>query len=191
MTVLEMITEAMRPRSNYEKIVEKTRTVSNEPKNIQVLSEAFADYGNIPIEYSCDGDSAFPTIRWSNLPSDCASLVLIVEDPDAPKPEPFVHGIVFNIPADLKALPSSAFRVGVLVESYRDNGLRLGKNSRGEAAYMPPTPPPGHGPHHYHFQVIALNQMLEFSMPPSLDQVKDQITGRVLASGEVTGVYYR
>ena len=123
--------------------------------------------------------------------SDCESLLLVVEDPDAPKPMPFVHLIMYDIPPQTTSLPEGTIINGQLSEQSYDLGLKLGTNTLFKPEYMAPSPPPGHGPHRYHFQLIALDLELSYSQAPTLIEIKADIEHHVLAFGELVGIYER
>ncbi len=190
MRILELIGLSLRPfHSDPSKLTENSSEISAQPKTLQLQSPIFSDGGNIPKDFSIDGTRIFPTIAWGAVPAACKSLLLIIEDPDAPKPTPFVHGIFYNIPATVNSIPESAVLKGGISEELLSQGIRMGNNTMSKAAYMPPAPPPGHGPHHYHFQLIALDTMLDFPGVPTLADVKKEIENHTLAYGEITGIY--
>lgn len=88
-------------------------------------------------------------------------------------------------------MPITAICGVVSTERLAKVGVHMGTNSRFEPAYMAPSPLPGHGPHHYHFQLIALDTLLEFDKVPSLADIKAAIEGHVLAAGELVGTNER
>ena len=191
MRILELLGQALRPfRSDDSKLLQSSDEVANAPQKFPVTSSAFRDGEKIPVTYTIDGQKLFPRISWSDQPADCRSLLLVIEDPDAPKPTPFIHGILYNIPPSLMTLQENAFSETGVQSSLINAGVRPGKNTLSKAAYMPPSPPPGHGPHHYHFQMIALDTILNLTeAPPTLEAIKDAIHGHVLATGETVGLY--
>ncbi|HWD40232.1 MAG TPA: YbhB/YbcL family Raf kinase inhibitor-like protein [Fimbriimonas sp.] len=139
------------------------------PVALNVQSPAFANGGTIPDTYSGYGAGTQPTLIWTPIPKNTQSLVVLVEDPDAPGTKPFVHWLVINIP------PSSTTVTGTAL-----------KNSANENGYYPPKPPPGKV-HHYHYQVFALDV-------PSInatdrDSALKAIKGHVLAKGDLVGTY--
>ena len=154
---------------------------------IQVGSLAFADHAPIPARYTADGEGISPPLHWSGVPEGTASLVLIVEDADAPTPEPLVHAIVVDLPATDSNLPEGA------LDSPRHEGedVHEGRNSYLRAGWLPPDPPPGHGEHRYAFQVFALGPGDGFKGHPGRDDVIKAIQERGLASGMVMGTYTR
>ena len=119
------------------------------------------------------------------------SLILVVEDPDAPIPTPFIHGIFYNIPSDLHELSEQAVKTEGIAAILIDQGAQMGTNTVSRPVYMPPALPLGHGPHHYHFQLIALDHVLAFTKVPTLTDVKEAIEGHVIAFGELVGIYER
>jgi phosphatidylethanolamine-binding protein (PEBP) family uncharacterized protein len=112
-------------------------------KTIALSSSGFAAGGIIPRRYGGDGvgENVSPALSWSGVPPDAKEIVLIVEDADAPLPRPFVHVIVFAIPASATALDEGRLSSPAGAE------LAMGKNTLGKAKYGGPRPVPGHGPH--------------------------------------------
>jgi Raf kinase inhibitor-like YbhB/YbcL family protein len=148
-------------------------------QTLAVSSSAFSEGGAIPVAYTADGGGFAPPIAWENVPASARSMVLIAEDPDAPMPKPFVHWLVYSLPAAVGSLESApAFG-------------REGKNTMMKPGYTPPAPPAGHGPHHYHFQVFALDTILELEGGIGRSALLDAMRGHVLAWGETVGTYER
>ena len=189
MRLVEAIGHALRPiRSDAAKLTAaEFREERAQP--LEVSSPAFANKQTIPSEYSMAGKNSFPGLRWGDIPVLTQSLLLVVEDPDAPKPTPFIHAIVYNIPPQLKELPTNAFLDGSLTKEYMELGIKCGTNTLSQSKYMGPAPPPGHGDHHYYFQLFALDSALDFTAPPTLHQIKSAIEDHVLAHGETVGLY--
>jgi len=192
MKILDLIGHALRPiHSDSAKLMDSQPGVRNVPNNISLSSPAFENGQAIPISHSVDGSGFFPELQWKNLPAGCQSLLLVMEDPDAPRAEPFVHVIVYNIPPNWSVLAKSVFTADGLSQDAINNGVAIGLNSAGKAAYMPPAPPRGHGLHHYHFQLLALDAKLLFPGEPTLPEVKEAVTGRILAASELVGTFER
>ena len=120
------------------------------------------------------------------MPSGAQSLVVIVEDADAPTPQPLVHAIVVDLAPEDGALAEAALPS----KEHEGSGVRTGRNSMLQAAWLPPDPPPGHGVHRYAFQVFALAGG-EFEGTPGRDAVLDAIREHGLASGCLIGTYER
>ncbi len=116
---------------------------------LTIISPAFADGDPIPEKYTRLGENVMPPLKWSGAPDNTRSFVLIVEDPDAPNGT-FQHCGVFNIPASCSELKSGA-------DTVRGAATRFSQNDFGNARYDGPQPPKGHGIHHYHFRVAALD----------------------------------
>jgi len=191
MKILDFIGQLLRPaHSDASHLIEAQPQVNNQPQTITVSSPVFQNGQPIPTAYGPDG-RAFPEIRWANLPAGTQSVLLVVEDPDAPKAEPFVHGIFYNIPVAWGGIATANVTANGLSEEARAAGISMGTNSLSKAAYMAPAPPPGHGVHHYHFQVIAIDSRFLFTESPSLKAIKEALQERVLAWGELVGTYER
>ena len=158
---------------------------------ITVSSLAFADHAPIPVRYTADGPGVSPPLQWQGVPAGSASVVLIVEDADAPTPRPLVHAIVVDLPAD----DSGALAEGALSSpDEASQALHQGRNSLLSASWLPPDPPPAHGQHRYVFQVFALGPPQgdeAFGSTPGRDEVLDAIRTRALASGCLVGTYER
>jgi Raf kinase inhibitor-like YbhB/YbcL family protein len=150
------------------------------PTAIKVQSQAFSDGGPIPSRYTCSGADVSPPLSWTGVPDSAQSIALTVIDPDAPG-RPFVHWVVFNLPASPTYLQEGADQQGP--------GLR-GRNDFGSTGYRGPCPPPGF-PHHYHFKVYALDGTLALPVGTTESAFQDAIKGHVLASGEIVGTFKR
>ena len=154
---------------------------------ISVGSLAFADHAPIPARYTADGAGLSPPLQWSGVPPDAASLAVIVEDADAPTPQPLVHAIVVGLDGADGALAEGALPSA----DHEGSGLQVGRNSYLQAAWLPPDPPPGHGVHRYVFQLFALTAGASFDGTPGRDAVLAAIKEHGLASGCLIGTYER
>lgn len=154
---------------------------------IQVSSLAFADHAPIPAQYTADGAGISPPVEWVGVPQGAASVLLIVEDADAPTPHPLVHAIVVDLPPADGALPEDALK-----SSSSDGlGYHTGRNSYLQASWLPPDPPPGHGTHRYAFQVFALEAAPDFGGAPGREAVLEALRSHAIASGCLIGTYAR
>lgn len=155
---------------------------------LTVSSEAFEANQPIPKRYTGDGEDVSPPLRWSGVPDGAASLALICDDPDAPMDEPFVHWVLYSLPANVDGLPE-----GVATEQTLDDpsGARQGKNNFDKVGYGGPAPPPGHGTHHYHFKLYALDTQPDLPPGATKQELLKAIEGHVLAAGELIGTYER
>lgn len=146
---------------------------------ITVTSPAFAAGERIPKKhaYRPEGQNVPPALRWTGMPAGARELALICDDPDAPVAEPWVHWVLYGIPATATGLPEGA-------------GVE-GENSWEEGGYGGPFPPKGHGTHHYHFKVYALDVELDLGPGATKAQLLKAMKGHVLAEGELVGTYSR
>jgi Raf kinase inhibitor-like YbhB/YbcL family protein len=156
--------------------------------SIQVDSDAFKPGQAIPEEFTADGPNVSPPLRWTALPPGTRELAMIVEDPDAPRPEPFVHWVLYKIPAAAGELPG---RVPQQAKLKAPPGALQGKNSFGKIGYGGPAPPPGHGTHHYHFRLYALDEPLEVREGLDKDALLAAMSDHVLDEGDLVGTYRR
>ncbi len=144
-----------------------------------ISSSELADGGTIPARYTCDGENISPSISWSKAPPGTQSLVLIVDDPDAPVGT-WVHWVLFNIPSSLRGLPEKvAPVVGV-----------QGQNDFRNLGYGGPCPPKGK-PHRYFFKVYALDINLNLPKAATKANVEKAMQGHILAEGQLIGKYGR
>lgn len=155
--------------------------------SIEVTSPAFGYNDAIPTRYTADGEGMSPPLDWRGVPPNAEGVVLLIEDPDAPTPEPFVHAIVWDLPGSDASLPEGALPS----EAQPEPTHAFGRNSYLSANYVPPDPPPGHGPHRYVFQVLALDAAPRFDSPPGRGALMEKIKGHVIAKGLLIGRYER
>ena len=156
--------------------------------SFQLRSAAFADGQPVPRRHTGDGEDLSPPLSWTGLPSGAASLALIVDDPDAPSSEPWVHWVIYNLPADEQGLVEG---IPPSDRPASPSGAVQGENSWGTVGYRGPAPPRGHGVHHYIFRLFALNQGV--NLPRGLDKpsLLAAIRGHVIAEATLTGTYQR
>ncbi len=154
---------------------------------IQITSSAFSQGQPIPKKYTGDGDDVSPPLGWSNLPNGTKELALICDDPDAPRPEPWVHWLIYKIPADAKGLPEGVPHGGKLKEPA---GALQGENSFPATGYGGPAPPRGK-PHRYFFKLYALDTPLQVEPGLEKDALLEKMKGHVLGQGELMGTYKR
>lgn len=151
---------------------------------IDFTSDAFKHEALIPVKHTGDGPDVSPPLAWADPPEGTASFAIICDDPDAPMGT-WVHWVIYNIPADARALPE-----GVPATEKLDLGAVQGKNDFGKIGYGGPAPPPGK-PHRYFFKLYCLDAKL----PPDPGATKQQLlatmAGHVLAQGTLMGRYER
>ncbi|MCH7860264.1 YbhB/YbcL family Raf kinase inhibitor-like protein [Sphingomonas sp. NPDC092331] len=154
---------------------------------IHLASPAFANGARLPDRFTADGEGVSPPLFWTGVPEGTARLVLIVEDPDAPTPQPVVHAIVWGLPLDGNLKEGEIAPDG---EGSPD-GEDIGRNSRFVEGWLPPDPPNGHGEHNYAFQLFALNEGEDPGENPGRGAILRAMEGRVIAAGLLTGTYSR
>jgi Raf kinase inhibitor-like YbhB/YbcL family protein len=146
---------------------------------LQLTSDAFQNGRPIPTEYTCDGADRTPAIHWGEPPTGTKSFALVIDDPDAPSGT-FRHWGVFDIPASARSIGGGQ-RIGTEVT-----------NDFGKPGYGGPCPPKGHGPHHYHFKLFALDtDKLGLSSNAKVADVENAASRHALAEGELVGTYER
>jgi len=141
----------------------------------------------IPARYTCDGQDISPPLQWSGIPTEAKSLVLIVDDPDAPDPAApkmtWVHWVLYNIPVDTPGLEENISSASL------PEGTKEGINDWGRKGYGGPCPPIGR--HRYFFKIYALDTVLTDLQQPTKKQVEEAIAGHILAKAELVGMYQR
>jgi Raf kinase inhibitor-like YbhB/YbcL family protein len=158
--------------------------------SLSVSSTAFGQGEAIPQLYSSYDQNASPPLSWTGVPQGVRSYAILAEDPDASiTPLPVVHWIVWNIPAAISQLREGLQSVDRLEDPM---GLRQGPNSAaGSVGYKGLRPPQGDPPHHYHFEIFALDQMLDLGAGADRQALVKAMRGHVLAKGELVGVFKR
>ena len=150
---------------------------------LTISSPEFEDGGAIPSKFTCEGEDASPVLRFSGVPAGAKTLVLIVDDPDAPDPAApkmtWVHWVIFNLPPDTAELGESVEQLPAGAE----NGLNDWKRT-GWGGPCPPT-----GRHRYFFKLYALDTRLEGLSEPRKDDVLAAIKGHVIAEKRIIGTY--
>lgn len=147
-----------------------------------ISSPAFASGGRIPPKYTRDGENLSPPLHWRDLPAGTQSLALVIEDPDAPSGT-FRHWAVYNIKPTQTSLREGHSASGT-------DALGYGVNDFGNARYDGPQPPQGHGPHHYHFRLVALDiPGLDLPSTAKADDVLNAARSHKLDETELVGVF--
>jgi Raf kinase inhibitor-like YbhB/YbcL family protein len=157
-----------------------------------LTSGAFKSGRPIPKRHTGEGDDVSPALDWEGAPNETKEFALICDDPDAPTPEPWVHWVIYGIPAEVRALPEGV--KSNVAQLSQPVAARQGKNSWPSGVtigYRGPMPPPGHGTHHYHFRLYALDTKLELASGATKQQLLDAMKGHVLADVELVGTYER
>jgi Raf kinase inhibitor-like YbhB/YbcL family protein len=163
-----------------------TLSAQNAAKTISVASTAFKQGQPIPDEYSAYGKGKSIPLSWSNLPAGTRSVAVVIDDPDAHTPRPFVHWVIYNIPPDTKSLEAGLSTRPKLEEP---RGALQGTNSRQSVGYFGPRPPQGDPPHHYHIKVFALDQELKLDAGADEPALTKAMQGHILGQGELVGTF--
>jgi Raf kinase inhibitor-like YbhB/YbcL family protein len=142
-----------------------------------IESPAFEQHQMIPKKYTCEGEDLSPPLKFIDIPHEALSLVLIMDDPDAPMGT-FDHWIAWNIPPKTPDLPEGAT---LPFE---------GKNGFGNRGYGGPCPPRGK-PHRYFFKLYALNTKLNLPSGSSKSAVESTMKGHILEEASLVGTYQR
>ncbi len=152
---------------------------------LSLTSAAFKHNGDIPRRYTCDGDDISPPLAWSGIPKEAKSLVLIVDDPDAPDPKAprmtWVHWLLYNLPATSNGLSEGVKTLPV--------GTLEGLNDWKRAGYGGPCPPVGR--HRYFHKLYALDCLLPDLKHPTKANLEKAMSGHVLVQAELIGTYQR
>ncbi len=174
-------------RHGLDAILYHQEAAASAPESLTLTSSAFQDGAAIPVRFTADGDKLSPPLAWSGVPEGAQGVVLVIEDPDAPAPAPLVHTLAWALQGHDDELAEGALKS----PGSGGGAISLGRNSFLGAEYLPPDPPPGHGPHRYCFQVFALDKALELHGSPIRTQVAHAMKGHVIAKGLLVGTYER
>ena len=114
----------------------------------ELRSRSFRNGDEIPQRFAGEGANVSPHLAWHDAPEGTRSLVLIMDDPDAPRGT-FTHWVLWDISPTTVELPEG-FSAG--------NAEKVGRNDFGKRMYGGPMPPVGHGPHRYFLRLYALDK---------------------------------
>jgi hypothetical protein len=152
---------------------------------MEISSTAFGPGAAIPARHTCEGRDVSPPLRWTGVPAGTKSLVLIVDDPDAPDPRApkmtWVHWVLANLPPDSAGLPE-----GVAHDAL-PHGTIDGYNDWKRTGYGGPCPPIGR--HRYFHKLYALDTVLTGLKRPTKADIEAAMVGHVLAHAELVGTY--
>ena len=154
------------------------------PDGFSIRAEAFNPGADIPRKFSCQGSDTSPALVWTDPPAGTQSIVLIVDDPDAPAGT-WVHWVLYDLPPSARRLREALPPTGEVA-----GGGRQGANDFGKTGYGGPCPPPGK-PHRYFFKLYALDNRLNLKAGATKADVVQAMKGHILAKTEVMGRYAR
>lgn len=166
---------------------QETATGDGTPSDgaLSLSSDAFDDGGSIPEQYTCDGADVSPPLSFDGVPDGTETFALVVDDPDAPRDEPFVHWLLWNLPGDRREIPTD-------VPAEEDAlDARQGTNSFGDIGYGGPCPPEGDDAHTYRFRLYALDASLDVEAGAERDALESAIEGNVVGEALLEGEYER
>lgn len=158
--------------------LEQVNDLSTKESNMKIASSAFSDRQSIPAKYTCDGADVNPPLDFEGLPEGTESLVLIIDDPDAPMGT-WVHWVVFNISPDETGIKEDSVPKGAL----------LGTTDFGDPSYGGPCPPSG--THRYFFKLYALDSMLDMPEGTTKEELLTELEDHILGYAELVGLYER
>lgn len=143
---------------------------------MKITSPDFTNMGKLPKNASCDGDGVNPSLQIADIPANAKSLVLIVDDPDAPRGT-FTHWLIWNINPQVKMIAQNSI----------PDGAVEGTNSAGKVGYVGACPP--NGTHRYIFTLYAIDTILDLPSSTTVDILKDAIDGHILDQAQLIGLY--
>lgn len=145
---------------------------------MKIFSQDFQNNEMLPARFTCDGESINPRLSFEDVPESAQSLVLIVDDPDAPAGT-WTHWMVWNIEPKTREIPQASVPEGAI----------QGINSGGGQAYEGPCPPGG--THHYFFKLFALDSMLDLEANATIEELESEMQGHIIDKAELIGIYKR
>jgi len=140
-----------------------------------ITSPVFEEGKMIPEEYTCQGKNISPPLTISNIPDKTVSMVLIMDDPEAPGGG-FIHWVMYNIP------PVTS------IKADEAPGIQ-GANGRGDLKYSGPCP--SKGGRHFHFKIYALDVKLDVIQNADNAKVREKMQGHILATAELIGYFVK
>lgn len=154
---------------------------------MKLTSDAFTQQDKIPRKFTCEDLDVSPALHWSDMPAGTQSLVLIVDDPDAPDPNAprmtWVHWLLYNLPANSHGLAEN------VADSDLPDGTLQGKNDWQRTGYGGPCPPVGR--HRYFHKLYALDTLLPDLGQPDKSRLEQAMQGHILGQAELIGTYQK
>ncbi len=155
---------------------------------MKLTSSSFQANQRIPSKFTGEGPDVSPSLDWEGAPGGTKTFALVCDDPDALSATGIIwdHWVIWNIPASVQALTENIENKESVL-----GGAKQGMNSWPHLGYNGPMPPPGHGVHHYHFKLYALDGELSLPAGATKKQLEAAMDGHILAQCELVGTYER
>jgi Raf kinase inhibitor-like YbhB/YbcL family protein len=157
------------------------------PPVLKLTAVGFSDGGPIAKQYTCQGAAISPQLHWTNVPKGTVSFVVVMHGTDnhpAKGMADEMFWVLWNVPADARQLPE-----GVPASAQLPDGSMQAKGGRNVIGYRAPCPPPGSGPHHYIFELYAVDQKLDLTPEATRADVMKAIDGHILGASAFVGVF--
>ena len=161
---------------------QKNPTDVQAAQSMELRSPSFTN-GSIPAQYTCDGSGVSPSFDWTGAPADTKSFAIIMHDPDAPRD--YTHWVAYDIPANVHGIAEGAASGDTM-----PSGSVEGRNGSRKMGYQGPCPPAG-DPHHYNFQLYALDTNLQLPAGATRQQVEAAMQSHIVATGKLVATYKR
>ena len=161
------------------------------PQALTVSSSALKAGETIPQDYTADGRNVSPPLQWSGAPASTKEFAVILDDPDVPMPQPFVHWVVYKIPATAKGLPENMPADAATPMPADLKGTIQGLSGFRRPMWRGPAPPKPGVAHQYHFIVYALDAPLEAAEGLNKPQLLEAMKGHIIGQGEIIATYER
>lgn len=152
---------------------------TEEGKNMKLSSLSFSHNEPLDKKFTKYAENRPPQVSWDSLPAGTKSLALIVDDPDAPTSQPWVHAVIYNINPEQNELKEGDWSGGTFGQT----------DFQGETGYQGPKPPKGHGVHRYFFKLYALDSELKLPQGKTKSELEDAMKGKILATAEIVGTF--
>jgi Raf kinase inhibitor-like YbhB/YbcL family protein len=158
-----------------------------------LTSPSFRNGQPIPAKHTCSGEDVSPALKWEGAPAGTKNFALIADDPDAPGGT-WVHWLIYDMNvSELEENTSKIEAVGEWIGSATKKKwfAAQGMNDFGKVGYGGPCPPRGHGVHHYHFRLYALDAELNLAPRVTRKQLEAAMKGHIIAETELVGTFQR
>jgi Raf kinase inhibitor-like YbhB/YbcL family protein len=167
-----------------------TASAEAQAQTLSVTSPTLKAGETIPQDYTADGRNVSPPLQWSGAPASTREFAVILDDPDVPMPQPFVHWVIYKIPGTAKGLPENIPIDPTAAMPSEIAGAVQGMSGFRRPIYRGPAPPPGK-PHHYHFKVLAIDAVLDLKPGLTKAELLEAVKGHIVGEGELVAIYER